>query len=221
MRWWPEEPEVTDWEPLDDATLRARVAALLPADRPALVLVDGRSGSGKSTFASRLARLLGAGVVHTDDVAWQHHPTDWADLLVSGVIEPWRRAADGGDHTGGAFRPPQWIARDRPGAIEIPATRVLVVEGVGAGRRELAALAELVVWVQADPAQARRRGLARDVELGRTPAEAEDFWDEWARFEDPFLAADQPWTRAHLVVNGTAPQADSRVFLARRPPGAR
>jgi predicted kinase len=35
----------------------------------ALVLVDGRSGAGKSTFARRLAQVLDASVVHTDDIA--------------------------------------------------------------------------------------------------------------------------------------------------------
>lgn len=202
MRWWPEEPAVTAWEPVDDSGLRTRVQALLPLDRAPLILVDGRSGGGKSTFAGRLAGLVDATVVHTDDIAWHHHPIDWADLLVAGVLDPFRR----GDPV--VFRPPAWVARDRPGAIEVPAGRCLVVEGVGASRAELAAHADLVVWVQSDPTEARRRGLARDVVLGRSPEQAEAFWDEWARSEDPFIAADRPWTRARLIVNGTPPQRD-------------
>jgi len=43
---------------------------MLPADGPALVLVDGRSGSGKSVVAERISRLVGAVVVHTDDLTW-------------------------------------------------------------------------------------------------------------------------------------------------------
>ena len=58
---------------------------------------------------------------------------------------------------------------------------MLVIEGVGAGRADLAVLADLVVWVQSDSAEARRRGLERDVELGRPPEEAEEFWDSWMR----------------------------------------
>jgi hypothetical protein len=49
--------------------------------------------------------------------------------------------------------------------------------------------------------------LQRDVELGRTPREAEAFWDEWMSAEEPFLASDRPWSRASLVVNGTPPGA--------------
>jgi hypothetical protein len=200
MRLHAEEPEARSWEPLDDTALTSRVRAVLPAqDGCALVLVDGRSGGGKSTFAERLAPLLDAAVVHSDDIAWQHHPLDWADVLVEGVIAPWRR----GEAV--SFRPPGWVARGRPGAVEVAPRPLLIVEGVGAGRASLAALAELVVWVQSDQREARRRGLARDVELGRTPQEAEAFWDEWMRAEEPFFAADRPWRRASLVVNGTPP----------------
>ena len=202
----PEEPEARSWELLDDVELAVRVRALLPAENHALVLVDGRSGSGKSTFAERLARLVDGAVVHSDDIAWHHDPIHWEDALVEGVIAPWRR----GEAV--YFRPPGWVVQGRPGAVEVPQRPVLIVEGVGAGRSGLAARAELVVWVQSDRDEARRRGLQRDVELGRTAKEAEAFWDEWMRAEEPFLAADRPWSRAPLVVNGTPPgglQADS------------
>lgn len=171
--------------------------SLVPGTGRRLVLVDGRSGSGKTTVAARIAALLGAAVVHTDDVAWHLHPIDWADELAAGVLDPWTR----GEPVD--YRPPGWLARGRPGSIVVPPTRVLVVEGVGAGRASLAARADLVVWVDSDAAEARRRGIARDVADGRTPREAERFWDEWAAHEDPFLAAEHPWARAHLTVNGT------------------
>ena len=164
-----------------------------------LILVDGRSAGGKTTLAESLAALLGGTVVHTDDVAWHLHPTEWDDELVRGVIAPWRASKCV------RFRPPGWIAKGRPGAVEVPASaEVLIVEGVGAGRESLAEQADLVIWVQSDRAEARRRGIVRDIELGREPAEAERFWDEWMQSEEPFLATDRPWTRAHLVVNGTA-----------------
>ena len=206
MHLHPEEPEARSWELLDDVELAVRVRALLPTEKHALVLVDGRSGSGKSTFAERLARLLDGAVVHSDDIAWHHDPIHWVDVLVDNVIAPWRR----GEAVG--FRPPGWVVQGRPGRVDVPPRPVLIVEGVGAGRSELAARAELVVWVQSDRDEARRRGLRRDVELGRTPKEAEAFWDEWMRAEEPFLAADRPWSRASLIVNGTPPaamQADS------------
>lgn len=202
MRLHEEEREAGPFAPVTDADL----AGLLPTGR-ALVLVDGRSGSGKSTFAAR----LGHPVVHTDDVAWHHDFLDWADLLLDGIVAPWRR----GEAV--SYRPPGWVRQDRAGAIEVPATDVLVVEGVGAARAAIAPHADVVVWVQSDLDEARRRGLERDVAHGRTPDEAVAFWDEWMRAEDPFQAAEQPWTRAHLVVDGTPPDADGRVWVAEGP----
>lgn len=199
MHLHPEEPEARSWELVDNVDLAIRVRALLPAGKPALILVDGRSGGGKSTFAERLARLLDAAVVHSDDIAWHLDPIHWDDVLVDGVIMPWRR------REAVSFRPPGWVVQGRAGAVEVPARPVLIVEGVGAGRSVLAAQAELVIWVQSDFDEARRRGLQRDTELGRTAKEAEAVWDEWMRAEEPFLAADRPWTRASLVVNGTRP----------------
>ena len=82
----PEEPDLGPWRAVDDAELLALVG------RPSLVLVDGRGGGGKTTFSSRLAGLLGAGLVHTDDVAWEYsrfgaadRPWERADLVVLGT----------------------------------------------------------------------------------------------------------------------------------------
>jgi hypothetical protein len=162
---------------------------------PALLAVDGRSGSGKTTVAERVAaRVPGAAVVHTDDVAWYHAMFDWAALIADGVLAPLRR----GEAV--SFRPPPWDARGRPGAVTVPAgCTLVVVEGVGIGRRDLARFFDALVWVQADRALARVRGVARD---GGGP-EQETFWDEWEAEEQPFLAREQPWERADVVVDGT------------------
>lgn len=196
------EPVVGQWRTVDDEELGALIGTHLTGPGPHLVLVDGRSGAGKSTFAARVAELTGGHVVHADDVAWHLHPTDWDDALVSGILDPWSRGA------AVSYRPPGWQAKGRPGAAEVPACGVLVVEGVGAGRRRLAERAALTVWVNSDRDEARRRGIERDIVTeGRTRAQAHDFWDEWARSEEPFLADERPWERAALIVNGT-PDAD-------------
>jgi hypothetical protein len=98
------------------------------------------------------------------------------------------------------------VARQRAGAVEVPAgLDLVVVEGVGASQREHAALLDLTVWVQSDLAEAERRGIARDLEDGRNGdrEQATAFWHEWTGHELPFLAASQPWRRAALVVAGT------------------
>jgi hypothetical protein len=179
------EPDCGPWRAVAVADLYAALG------RPRVLAVDGRSGSGKSTLVDRLAATVpGVAVVHTDDVAWHHDFFDWADLLVDGVLGPWRAGRDV------AYRPPPWDARGRPGAITVPSgASLLVVEGVGAGRRAFAPYLDALVWVQTDRAVATRRGLQRD-------GGDVTFWDEWEARERPFLAADRPWARADLVVNG-------------------
>lgn len=212
MRTDPAEPMFDAWEPLDEPALSARVQALLPPGLR-LILVDGRSGSGKSTFAAKLARILSAPIVHIDDISWWLHPIDWVAELRDGVLNPWSR----GEPV--RYRPPGWVAKNRPGAVEAPPSDTLIVEGVGAGRRELAAHASLVVWVQSDTDEARRRGILRDVAQGRSRAEAEEFWDAWLLDENPFLDADRPWTRAALIVNGTPPEGTRETLVSGAPNG--
>jgi hypothetical protein len=93
-----------------------------------------------------------------------------------GFLEPRHRG------TAVAFTPPAWTECGRPGAIVVPSSAPLVViEGVGGGRRELADLVDAVIWVQADEATAA-------------------LVDEWQREERPFLAAQRPWERPDHVV---------------------
>jgi hypothetical protein len=195
----PEEPAAGPWrvEPVVAvaATLAGRPTA--PDGRPAILAVDGRSSSGKTSLSRRLAEAVpGAAVVHTDDVAWWHAAFDWAGLLAGGVLEPVRagRAV--------AYRPPVWDLRERPGAVTVPAgISLLVVEGVGSSRRALAHLLDASVWVQSDLDEVDRRNAAR-VQAGEiSPAG----FDSWMAEEFPFLAADRPWERATLIVAGTPP----------------
>lgn len=141
----------------DEVLTRIRRAAAAAADRPPIVAVDGRSSSGKTTFASRLAAAWpGATVVRTDDIACWHAVLDFAELLASGVLEPVRagRAV--------AFRPPQWESHGRPGAIEVPQScALLIVEGEGSGRHELAPLLDAVVWVESPQEDRDRRNEER------------------------------------------------------------
>lgn len=187
-------------------------AAGTPAGGPRIVAVDGRSASGKTTLARRLEQAIpGAATVHTDDVAWWHSCFDWADLMVDGVLEPLGR----GEAV--AFRPPAWEERGRPGAIEVPAgASVVLVEGVGAGRRELAHLVDAVVWVQGDVDVRDRRDRAR-VAAGEV---GQDVVDRWMREEVPFVAGQRPWERAFAVVAGTPEPAHdpaSEVVVAPPP----
>jgi hypothetical protein len=179
-------------------TFTALAAGIL--ERPArrgrtrIVAVDGGSAAGKSTFAARLATAMDVPVLHTDDVAWWESFFDWWPLLIDGVLEPLARGEDV------CYRPPAWDRRDRPGAIEVPAGEALVVEGVGATRRELATYLDRTIWIDTDRQVALARGMER---------EGEDlaFWREWEVAEEQHLDTDRPWERADLLVTNDPPGA--------------
>jgi len=75
----------------------------------------------------------------------------------------------------------------------------VIVEGVGAGRRELTHLLDAVVWLQSDSVEAERRVILRDA----ADASAIEDRQAWMAEEIPFLAVDRPWERANVIVAGT------------------
>ena len=184
--------------------------------RPVVLAVDGRSSGGKTTLAGRLQDVVaGSAVVHTDDIAWWHSRFGWAGLLTDGILIPARSGRPV------SYRPPPWDERNRPGAIEVAAgCPLLIVEGVGAARKECAHLIDAAIWVQSDEREAERRNLARVGQPGGLPTEQDH--REWMAEEIPFQAGQRPWERADLIVCGT-PQIpfDPATELVIAPPIAR
>lgn len=202
MRLRPEEPEVTGWTVLRGPELRQRIVDLLgePQDRPAVLAVDGRGASGKSTFATWLSvELPGTVVVHADDLSWNEPFFAWGPVQ-RGLLEEVRT---GGDVR---FVPPVWRELGRQGSIDVPAdTRLVIVEGTGSAQAMVRPLVDAVVWIQSDWEKAEVRGLARDIRQQDNGNEQQTiaFWHEWMRHEVDFFATDRPWEHADLVLAGT------------------
>ncbi len=159
-------------------------------EQPVIIGIDGRSGSGKTTFANQLSNAFNATVIHTDDLAWYHSFFDWWDLLIENILEPFKAGKDV-DYT-----PEIWKTRGRAGSIVVPAAPILILEGVSSTRLEQCQWVDLPIWVETSLEIAEQRGLLREGEAGR------DFWFEWQAIERPLLEKDQPWTRAKLIVDG-------------------
>lgn len=87
--------------------LAATLRALPPSCGPVrLIAVDGHAGSGKSTFAARLAEALGqAPVLHLDDLASHDALFDWTARLREQVIDPLSRGESA------RYEPYDWNAR--------------------------------------------------------------------------------------------------------------
>lgn len=165
-------PGVADW-------VRARNGA----DRR-VVLMDGGSGAGKTSLATRLADELGAQLVSLDAVYPGWHGLAAAQRLVPSIIA-------GKGH-------PIWDWQaDRPvegGWVDVPFARDLVIEGCGALTPDSAALASATIWCELDAETRKRRALDRDGDAFAP------WWDTWADQEHLHWRAHRPWELAHLVL---------------------
>ncbi|TDV51102.1 uridine kinase family protein [Actinophytocola oryzae] len=157
-----------------------------------LVAVDGPSGSGKSTFADRLlAELPDAVLVRTDDFATWDDPVSWWPRLVDGVLTPLSLGRPGG------YRRTEWPeGRPRPGEwVSVGVPRVLLVEGVSAGRRSVRARLSCLVWCEVtDPVERLARAVARDGDGCRQPLLT------WQKFESGWFTVDGTREAANYAV---------------------
>jgi hypothetical protein len=204
-----EEPEAGPWHVELLSTVVNAVTRRRPDQggpgRPAVLAVDGRSNSGKTTVADRIGEIVpGSVVIHTDDIAFAHSRFGWDDLLIDGILVPVRQGR------AVSYRPPRWDEHGRAGSIEVPAgCPLVIVEGDGAGRREVAHLIDTLIWVQADERQAARRSAARVANppagdlANKAPDGAPFDEDGWMAEEIPFNAAQRTWERADIIVCGT------------------
>lgn len=155
-----------------------------------LVCIDGPGGSGKTTLAAALASVIGAPVVHMDDLydGWSGLGDVAAQLGT--VLRPLAAGQTG------HYRRYDWDARAYAETVEVQPTTLLVVEGVGSGSLPCADLHTVLVWVEAPRDLRLRRGIDRDGEHLRAQ------WLTWQAAEDQHFMRDRTRERADLVTDG-------------------
>jgi hypothetical protein len=190
------EPEAGHWriEPISAVVRLLTEAAGARASRTRVIAVDGRSSSGKTTLAGRLAGSIeNSHVVHTDDVAWHHSIFGWVDLLTDGHSAPnplqdacrFGRCVGSTRPTRGHRGTVRYLDPDRGGR------RRGAPRACRRGRRERVGAVRLATMDQ--------RNLIR-VGNGELPMSVHE---AWMAEELAFLAAHRPWERASLIVAGT------------------
>ena len=154
-----------------------------------MLLIDGRSGSGKTELASAIvAGSPEVQLVRLDDL----YP-GWG-----GLAEGSRIAHDeilAAEHP--RWRRWDWVLGRHADWLEIDPARPLVIEGCGALSRDNRALATFGIWVTLDAETRKARALARD------GASYAPHWDEWAAQEDAFLTRENPAAHADAVIDGS------------------
>ncbi|WP_282793547.1 hypothetical protein [Streptomyces sp. CC224B] len=171
--------------------LARALRALPPSCGPVrLVAVDGHAGSGKSTFAARLAEALGgAPVLRLDDIASHEALFDWTGRLRRQVLTPLSRGE------AAHYEAYDWHTRRfGPASRPLPAAPVVLLEGVGAGRRLLRPSLARLLWMEQPRDAAWARGRRRD-----GPAQS-DFWDGWEPAERQHFAEDPSRPYAQFLV---------------------
>jgi len=161
------------------------VRSISTVPRP-VVLIDGRSGSGKSSLADELAPALGAQLVRLDD-----------------IYPGWDGLQTGSDHVHEFVLTshPRWQAwdwdTDSPGEWrELDASAPLVIEGAGTLSAANRRLATYGIWIEMDATTRKQRALARDGDLYAP------HWERWAAQEEAFAASGHPRGRADIELVG-------------------
>lgn len=181
-------------ERLDAAVERISTAVLaLSASNP-VVLIDGRSGAGKSSLAARLVRAWPLRsrpqLVALDSIypGW-HGLEQGAELARESILVPHGRGLHGTWHRW------DWEQNGPAEAHAVDPSLGLIVEGCGVLTAASARLADVTVWVDGPAESRRRRALERDGEVFRA------HWDMWARQEDRHIRRHAPQALADVRID--------------------
>ncbi len=172
-----------------------------------LVGVDGCGGSGKSTFAKRLAsHLRTEKLIHTDDFASWDNPIEWWPRLLGQVIEPLSK-----DETA-HWQRYDWENKQLAEWQDTEPGGVVIIEGVTATREAWRHLLAFCIWVECPRDLRLQRGLERDGQ------DAYGLWREWMAAEDEYVKTENPQSHADLVVDGSlSPDNSEEDFVRLRP----
>ena len=193
--------------PSDFSFLTQTIASLLEAhpERPVLIALDGRCGSGKTTLAVQLAEQFpGSAVFHTDDYYlppaqrirnWAETPCANMDLtrLREEVLVP--------AQAGAAVRSRAYSCREGAYLPEqcVPPAPLYILEGSYSHHPILAGFYDLKVFVTCSKKEQARRLQAREGER------YENFVRRWIPLEEDYFAqcriealADRLWDTTNL-----------------------
>lgn len=181
------------------------VAPLLADGGRAVVAIDGRCASGKTTLAQALQAQTGCNLLHMDDfyLPMDQRPADWTRRSAGNIdLDRFRREALDPARAGlpiryrayrchaGAFAP----------AVLLQPTALTVVEGSYSLHPALDSGYDLRVFLTVSPEEQRRRLLRRN------PERYEAFLTTWIPLEEQYFTRENPQGCAQILLRTDAPQ---------------
>jgi uridine kinase len=158
-----------------------------------IVLIDGRAGSGKSTFAEALQQQLfrdgesAPRVIHMDNIfeGWEGLALG-SDYMVRFILQPLARRETA------SWQDWSWVKNQRSSWREFSGGTSLIVEGCGSLTERSKEHADISIWLEASEETRRERWIQRERHL--------DKFDFWAAQELDFYAREKSQSLADLVI---------------------
>ena len=183
-----------------------------------LIAIDGRSGSGKSTFAKYFAKELAAydissDIVQTDNfyqkqdsmhnrlepVAGYAYGYYWQELCEQ-VIIPLKnnKAAD--------YMLSDWLTGAKHGKHKVEANQTIIIEGVISTYDKITDLFDLRIWLSC-PKKVR---IKRIIGRGDFP---EDELEDWQIIEDAYVARQNKQNNADIVIDTSIDYENGKNYV--------
>ena len=158
-----------------------------------IVLIDGRAGSGKSTFAEALQQQLfrdgesAPRVIHMDNIfeGWDGLALG-SDYMERYILQPLARQETA------SWQDWSWVKNQRSSWREFSGGTPLIVEGCGSLTERSKEHADISIWLEASEEVRRERWIQRERHLEK--------FDFWAAQELDFYAREKSQSLADLVI---------------------
>ena len=158
-----------------------------------IILIDGRAGSGKSTFAESLQQQLfrdgesAPRVIHMDNIfeGWDGLALG-SDYMVRFILQPLARRETA------SWQDWSWVKNQRSSWREFSGGTPLIVEGCGSLTERSKEHADISIWLEASEETRRGRWIQRERHLEK--------FDFWAAQELDFYAREKSQSLADLVI---------------------
>lgn len=158
-----------------------------------IILIDGRAGSGKSTFAKSLQQQLfrdgesAPRVIHMDNIfeGWDGLALG-SDYMVRFILQPLARQETA------SWQDWSWVKNQRSSWREFSGGTPLIVEGCGSLTERSKEHADICIWLEASEETRRERWIQRERHLEK--------FDFWAAQELDFYAREKSQSLADLVI---------------------